>query len=500
MENLSAKSIVAKIKNKEISSREATEYFISKIEEVNPAINAVVVKRYEEALKEADEADRKIATRESVGRLHGLPMTIKECFDLIGTPSTLGVIRRKDDYPAENDPYIQKMIDEGAVILGKTNVPQLLACYESENPVYGVTNNPMNPAFACGGSSGGEGAIIAAGGSPAGIGSDIGGSLRSPALFCGITSIKPTMERIPDYTRVTPDKPDSLITAVSGPMARRVEDLELILDLMNESEMAVRSDIPPLGKSSEVDITKLRVGYFLSDGVFEPMPAVKRAVTETVEKLKAVGVTVFEWQMPDPFKAEELFFKIVSADGARVFREILGNEKPIPQLAALLAVAKSPAALRNILPSLVGIAGQKRLKRLIPFIGKGGREFMIEVASATENYRKTFADSMLDAGIDAILGPPCALPAYLHRTADKVGLGGTYMMIYNLLGYPAGIVPVSKIKEDEAIGRKKTLDMTERTASKIESKSAGLPLAVQIAAGSWNEHIVLALMMAIEAK
>lgn len=495
MENLSAKSIVTKIRNKEISSREVTEYFIGKIEEVNLTINAVIVKRYEDALNEADEADRKIASGESVGRLHGLPMTIKECFDLAGTPSTLGVMRRKNDIPATNDPYVQKIIDEGAVILGKTNVPQLLSFYESENPVYGVTKNPHDLKRAPGGSSGGEGAIIAAGGSPLGIGSDIGGSLRSPAHFCGITSIKPTMWRIPDYTRFIDPPPEGPITPVSGPMGRHVEDIELLLGIMNESEMATRPDIPPLGKMNEVDISKLNVGYFLSDGVFEPMPAIKRGVMEAVEKLRASGANVFEWALPDPEQAEALFFKTVSADGANTFKILLGDEKPVPQIAALLRLANTPAFIKSLLPGLLGLLGQKRLKQLIPFVGG---EFHQLINSDIEQYRRDFAKAMENAGIDAILGPPCALPAYLHRTADKVGLGGTYMMIYNLLGYPAGIVPVSKITPEEAIGRKKTLDLTIRTASSIEASSAGLPLTVQIAAKPWNEHIVLALMKTIE--
>src|SRR5262249_1605178 len=153
---------------------------------------------YDEALAKADRADAALSNGEKIGRLHGLPFTIKECFDYLGTPSTLGVVARKDDRPVENDAYIEALMNEGGIVLGKTNVPQLLIFSESDNRVYGKTNNPHNPYFTCGGSSGGEGAIIGAGASPVGIGSDIGGSVRFPAAFCGICSIKPTMWRTPD--------------------------------------------------------------------------------------------------------------------------------------------------------------------------------------------------------------------------------------------------------------------------------------------------------------
>jgi len=500
MKNLSAKTIVEKIKNKEISSREATEYFIDKIEEVNPAINAVVVKRYEEALKEADAADKHLANGETNGRLHGLPFTIKECFDLTGTPSTLGLERRKNDFPKTTDPYISKLQSEGGIIIGKTNVPQILMCYESENPVYGVTKNPHNRARVCGGSSGGEGAIIAAGGSPVGIGSDIGGSLRSPAAFCGITSIKPTMWRTIDHTRFLDYIPEIAINSVTGVMGNYVEDLDLMLQIMNEQAMTERKEVQPLGNMNDVDVTKLKVGYFLSDGLFEPMPAVKRTVLEAVEKLKSNGVTVFEWTPPTLTKAEELFFKILSADDAFLFKEPLGKEKPIPQIASLIKLSNASPLTRNLLSGVASVFGQKGLKRIIRYFGGKGADYRKQIESDLEEYRRNFSAQMKSAEIDAILSLPCALPAYLHRTSDKVGLGGMYMAMYNVLGYPAGIVTTSKVRKEEAVPRKKTLDITLRTAAKIESSSSGLPLAIQIAARPWQEHIVFALMKAVENK
>ncbi|NJM54166.1 MAG: amidase [Blastocatellia bacterium] len=187
MNNLHQKSAVELLKlieTKEISSREVTQHFINRIEEVNPKLNAVVVKLYDQALKKADEADNLQAKGESLGKLHGLPFTIKECLDLLNTPSTLGVLARRDDRPKTNDLYVEALQNQGGIVLGKTNVPQLMVFIECYNRVYGTTNNPHNPKFAPGGSSGGEGAIVGAKASPVGIGTDIGGSVSfSGQLF-----------------------------------------------------------------------------------------------------------------------------------------------------------------------------------------------------------------------------------------------------------------------------------------------------------------------------
>ena len=169
LNNLSASKLLQLIDQGGVSSRQVTQHFIDKINQHNSSINAVVVPLFEQALKEADHADELFKQGKRTGKLHGLPITIKECLDLKGTPSTLGVVRRKDDIRQNTDDYIAALQREGAIILGKTNVAQLLIFFESCNPVYGVTNNPYNVKHTCGGSSGGEGAVIAYGGSPVGM-------------------------------------------------------------------------------------------------------------------------------------------------------------------------------------------------------------------------------------------------------------------------------------------------------------------------------------------
>lgn len=496
MENLHRKSAVellSLIASKQLSSREVTQYFIDRIEKVNPSINAVVLKFYDEALQKADAADEYLAKGERLGRLHGLPFTIKECFDYLETPSTLGVLARQNDLPAENDAYLEALMNEGGIVLGKTNVPQLLVFIESVNRVYGRTNNPVNPKFTCGGSSGGEGAIIGAGASPVGIGSDIGGSVRFPAAFCGVCSIKPTMWRTPDLTRYGDRRLEGSIGSVAGVLGNHAEDLDLFLRIINESAAKSR-DVKPLQDYRNIDVSKMKIGFYLSDGIFEPMEAVKRGVNEAVEQLKSLGAQVIEFAPPRLDYAEEIFMRILAADEVKLFSKVLDGEKPLPQLKNMFMLAQASPFKRKVLDRAAKMFGQKSVTRLIPFFGGKGMEHLREWAENQATYRAEFLAAMDTSEIDAIIGPVCALPAFLHDSVDKIGLGGTYTLLYNVLGFPAGVARISEVKKEEALGRKAGFDIQKITAAKTEKLSEGLPLSVQIAARPWREDVVLALI------
>jgi fatty acid amide hydrolase len=496
MENLHQKSAVEILKlisTKQLSSREVTQYFIDRIEAVNPKINAVVLKFYDEALAKADAADAALAKGETLGKLHGLPFTMKECFDYLGSPSTLGVLARKNDRPAENDAYIEALLQEGGIVLGKTNVPQLLIFIESVNRVYGRTNNPINPKFTCGGSSGGEGAIVGAGASPVGVGSDIGGSVRFPAAFCGICSIKPTMWRTPDLTRYGETALEGPIGSVAGVLGNYAEDLDLFLGIINESA-AHRRKVEPLRDYKQVEVSKLKIGFYVSDGIFEPMPAIQRGVREAVEKLKSLGAEVVEFKPPRLNVAEEIFLRILTTDDAELFTKVLDGEKPLPQLKNMFMLAQASPGKRKAINSAARFFGQKNVTRLIPYFGGQGAPHLREWAEKQAVYRAEFLASMDAEKLDAIIGPVCALPAFLHDSVDKVGLGGTYTLLYNVLGFPAGVARISEVRKEEAVSRKLSFDMLEYTAGKTQQMAEGLPLAVQIAARPWREDIVLALI------
>ncbi|HET6900342.1 MAG TPA: amidase, partial [Vicinamibacteria bacterium] len=192
---LSARALADSLRRGALSSEAAVRAFLERIEAVNPRLNAVVQLRAEAALEEARAADRVAPARR--GPLHGLPMTLKDSLDTAGLVTTGGTTGRASFVPAEDATVVRRVRAAGAIVLGKTNTPDLTLSYETTNLVYGRTNNPFDPSRTSGGSSGGAAAIVAAGGSPVEIGSDTGGSIRLPAHCCGVAGLKPTAGRVP---------------------------------------------------------------------------------------------------------------------------------------------------------------------------------------------------------------------------------------------------------------------------------------------------------------
>ena len=246
---LSAIEIAEEIRERRISSREALDYFHARIEALDHPINSVVTIDATRARTEADAADVALARGEIRGPLHGVPMTVKESFNVAGLPTTFGTPLLKNNIAAENAFLIDRLLQAGAVIYGKTNVPYMLADAQSYNDIYGTTNNPWDPARSPGGSSGGEAAALAAGLSALGAGSDIAGSLRNPAHYCGIYAHKPTWGLISTRGHAPPGIMTPTDISVVGPMARRAEDLDLAMHTLAGPDLlqraAWRVELPP---------------------------------------------------------------------------------------------------------------------------------------------------------------------------------------------------------------------------------------------------------------
>lgn len=493
----SATTLAELIAGGAVSAAEVVEAHIERIERVNPQINAVVVKRYAEARAEAQAADQARRAGVVLGPLHGVPVTIKECLDVQDTPSTLGLPGRVHDRASADDPYVARLRQAGAIVLGKTNVPQLLVYYESCNPVYGRTNNPWDLDRASGGSSGGEAAIIAAHGSPLGIGTDIGGSLRVPAHFCGIVSLKPTMPRTLDWTRLSEPRSYGPIVSLAGPMARDVADLELALTLIGDLPNPLCAQPAPLGNPGTVDLRELRVGYYTDDGTFTPSPAVKRAVREAVDLLQAAGAQVRPWQPPAVPDVVDLYYRIMTSNIGALLRGLLGRDKPEPQIASLSWLSQRSRRTLTLLERALQLAGQRSMARSVRSFGYPGPTHLATMERELAAYRGRFVEALDHASggpLDLILCPTCPLPAYTHGASQQLGVGGGYAVLYNLLGYPAGNVPITRVRPYEEIGRIASLDLVERAARAVEQGSAGLPVGVQLAARPWQEHVVLAAM------
>jgi fatty acid amide hydrolase len=485
----------------EITAVEAVEAHITRIEAVNAKLNAVVVKRYDEARADARAADERRARGEPLGPLHGVPVTIKEALDVAGTPSTYGLPSRAKTLASEDDVYVRRLRQAGAIILGKTNVPQLLLYIETDNPLYGRANNPWNLERSPGGSSGGQAAIIAAGGSPLGLGTDIGGSIRVPSAFCGVVGMKPTAGRLPDYTAFGIPLGQRAIVSQVGPLARTVDDVALALEIINGGRAPDVEPPMPLGDPSAVDISKLRVAYYTDDGILSPARSVSRAVVEAAGFLAGRGAQVTEWRPPDITRAADIFYGVLSADGGRGAREFMGRDPRDPRIAQLVMLAGMPRSLLTMASGALRGIGQRSLAAVARNFGYKDTLHYWRLVEAQMEYQRRFQQALdSDEGgpFDVIICPAAALPAIRHGDSRDLVTAGAYATLYNVLGYPAGIVPVSTVRPDEEQPRKRVGDMALRAARRAELGSAGLPLAAQVVARPWREHVALAVMRVIE--
>jgi amidase len=444
----SASRIAAEIRARKLTSREIVEACLERIEQVNPKINAVVQLVAARARKEADELDRLAASGQFKGPLHGVPITIKDSLDSAGIISTGGTMGRKHFIPQQDAPVVARLRDAGAVLLGKTNTPELTLSGETNNLIYGRSSNPFDLQRSPGGSSGGSAAIIACGGAALELGSDTGGSIREPAHLCGITGIKPTSGRTPRSGHIVPygGVMDSLTQI--GPMARYIEDLVLALPIICGPDGRDPSVVPvAIGNPAEVDLSKLRIAWYADNGIVPAADDIQRVVAETAQQLQAQRFIIEQRLLPGMRELVSLSTELrESANAGFILRllERYGTEQPGPDLTGYLTVA-GIASANNLDPALL--------------------EAIDEVRSRALGF---FAD------YDAILCPPSHALARAHNASYSDSFDDwSYITIHNLLGWPGVSVRAGTSKE-------------------------GLPVGVQVVAAPWREDIALALAAKIE--
>ncbi len=390
----SAGEIADAIRSKKLSSRVIVEAHLERIAKVNPKLNAVVQLTAEAARKEADEADAALARGEIKGPLHGVPITIKDTLETAGVICTGGTQGRANFVPKAAATAVARLRAAGGIILGKTNVPELAGAAETDNLVYGRTNNPYDLTRTPGGSSGGEAAIIAAGGSPLGLGTDAGGSIRIPAHYCGLAAIKPTSGRVP-----------------------RTGQFPMPLGARNPVFHA------------KVVLRDLKVAYFDDDGVAAPTKEIVAAVRDSAKAFADAGVKVEESRPPDAAKPGGVYFDISRGDGGagtRGFLKSIGSNEISPMFERALAVAVAPA-MANATEALSAFARWDLFRNsMLRFI---------------ESY-------------DALLSPVMPYPALLHGTGfdDDKRIGFGYAQMHNLTGWPTATVRIGTSPEGLPIG------------------------------------------------
>lgn len=496
---LSATEMAAKIRRREITSTELIEAHIARIEQTHADLNAVVVPLFDEARQTAKAADKALAADDVTKSkpLLGVPITIKEFFDVQGTKTTAGIAARNTPLAQTDAVTVARLRAAGAIVLGKTNVPQLGLAIESENPVYGRTRHPQDLDRSPGGSSGGESSIISAFGSPLGLGSDGGGSIRIPSHFCGLCGLKPTAHRLSMKGHwQLPSFPGGW--AVPGPMARDVEDLELAMQcLMRPSETAKDPYQPTtsLGTMSKVDVSELRIGYYDDDQFVRPSPAIRRAVKAATHQLESLGATLVPFEPAPMLEAWKVNLGLFYADGGKWMRKMLGDSPIDARVKKTLLTAALPTAVRRAIPGFLESMGQKtmatlvRLSRQKQLSAFGYQKMYFEQLE----FRREFLERWNACQLDALICPPFPSVAMTHMSPDIL-LGYGYTFLFNLLGMPAGVVPVTHVQKNEESDRKREKDNLIGDLIRAEEGSAGLPVGVQVVGQHWREDVVLAIM------
>jgi amidase len=443
----SATAIAQAIRDQRVSATEVVEAHLQRIEAVNPVLNAVVQVAGARARLEALAADQALARGELRGPLHGVPMTIKDSLDTAGVISTGGTKGRATLVPAQDATVVARLRAAGAILLGKTNTPELTLAGETDNLVYGRTNNPYDLARTPGGSSGGAGAIIATGGSPLDIGSDTAGSIRLPAHFCGIAGIKPTSGRVPRTGHIVPFGMGAVDALTQlGPMARYVEDLSLILPIIAGVDWRDPAIVPmPLGDPKTVSLAGLRVAIYTDNGIMAPTPETAAAVRTAATALAAVGVHVQEDRPAMLERSAELANNLSGGDGRAWVRRLLRHAGTV---------------------ELHPILRQRFDETKAVEVGE-----FTAVLEEVDRFRSGMLGFMEQ--YDVILCPTCAYPAPPHGLLMTDAKSTSYTRPYNLTGWPGAVVRGGTSPE-------------------------GLPIGVQVVARPWREDVALAVAQHLE--
>lgn len=448
-----AKSVVeiaAMLRSGSITSVELVKACYARIDEVNPKINAVVAFCRDRALSEAAQADAMTASGKSMGPLHGIPFTVKDSFDTAGVVSTGGTLGRKNFVPDKDATVVARARAAGAILLGKTNTPEFTLGGGGQgtlNLVYGVTKNPYNVNYQPSGSSGGAGAIVAAGGSFFDIGSDYGGSIRGPAYANGIAGIKPTLGRVPRTGHIVGYGGAFDTFQETGPLARRVGDIGLLLSVLAGPDDWDAAMAPvPLGDPAQVKLDSLRVAYYTDNGIMTPTKEVQAVVTQCVAYFKKLGCKITEAKPPKMAELAEIRGKFNGADDREHIRRLL----------KLHGTTQASPGLR-VTGELVSSAEFTRL---------------CEAMDAIKSEQLTWFEQY-----DLIICPASnRAPIRLDFVqAPELRSKTSYTSQYNTTGWPAGVVRVATSKEDP-----------------------GLPLGVQVVAQPWRDDVVLAALAHIE--
>ena len=444
----SAVRLASAIRRGEVSCVEVMDAYLRRIEALNPRLNAIVQLNANVARAAAAASDRALRRRQHVGPLHGVPITVKDSFDTAGIITSAGTTGRRSLVPSRDATVVSRLRAAGAIVLGKTNTPELTLSYETDNLVYGRTSNPYDLSRTSGGSSGGAAAAIAAGCSALDICSDTGGSIRVPSHFCGIVGLKPTSGRIPRTGHIISWEGVFQPFTQPGPMARTVEDLMLVLPILAGPDGRDPWIIPaPLRDPKAISMRRLRVIVHSDNGIRSADTSCIQSVHNAAKALVAAGCVVEEFRPSELAVTYDLGNRLWRAAGSSTVRRLLAASGTM-EVSAPLRTWLNPTTTA---PAEDWTALLEQLDR--------ARSRMLALFDRC----------------DAILCPPCAFTALEHGATQREDMdsGFSYSEVFNYLGWPAAVV-------------------------RCGTMGGTLPVGVQIISSPWREDIVLALARELE--
>ncbi|XP_062852597.1 fatty-acid amide hydrolase 1 [Trichomycterus rosablanca] len=439
------------------------------------------------------------------GLLYGIPISIKENIDYQGYDSTCGVLSKLDAPAAMDSVVVTVLKRQGAIPFIKTNVPQGLLNYECSNPIYGTTLNPCNLEKTCGGSSGGEGALIGGGGSILGLGTDIGGSIRIPASFCGICGFKPTNNRISLRGITSCVKGIKSVLSSIGPIARDVESLALCMRaLLTDDMFSLDSTVPPIPFNQQIyeSSKRLRIGYCENDGYLMPSPSMSRALLETKELLERAGHTLIPFTPPRVLNAmNEYMLKGSLADGGATLLSYFKNGPVDPSLRHQYLLCASPLLQRKFMSLLLRPIYPRMSSAAWATCGVSSVGDLWKQHKDVEDYTSEMIAEWKKLELDVLLYPMLG-PAYNHNYTGKLNSALSCTALYNVLNFPVGSVPVTEVtvEDEEQLDHYKGNfgDIWDKVFVKAVRGGVGLPVAVQCVALPWRDEMCLRFMREVE--
>ena len=474
--------IVRGIQSKAINPQQVLSESYHRFTETHDGLNALIQPHYEKAKDVCMKVDMQ-------GPLAGVPASIKECFEVQGLQTTLGISSRCGQIDSQDAPIVKRLKACGVVPVGKSNIPQAMYLHETNNPVWGRTNHPENQERGPGGSSGGDAALVAAGGVPLGIGNDLAGSVRQPAHACGVSALLPTSSVLGNGGAFNTMSNFSVVSSRTGLITSTIADLKHVASALDFG----------------VDVEKQpfiarRIAVWEHAGIIEPSSAIKRAVREAAQAVQQAGHYI-EYIQDDVFEeAAWIMFGLLSADGGHDIRHLFGSENPLRGVAKLLRIASLPRWARPGLAVLMRLLGTRIDAAALIATGKRSRKGFEELLARRELVVSHMKDTARK--FDAIICPVSSLPALPHETAARLVAAASPCLLANLVDLAAGAVPVTRVTVDEQVCRHFSFDRVLRTAMKADVGSVGLPVGVQVIGltGEPPEQTVLDIMEAIESK